>query len=141
MNFRPLLSLALSALVAGCGSPKAPSAQATDDKAAPAYTLEYTDVMDFVRGVEGSFRIAGAFTSGDSPRLTIDGLPDGAQYKGDMITWTPPCELKLENGQFMRGYMVYRLRINLMGLGSDSLVQKPAIAVVHMLGEGSPCED
>ena len=130
------------AVLASCGqSPKTANDRADSPLENAPYELQYSDVMEFTRGVEQSYEISGSFDFEEEASLTIDGLPADAVFAGDTLTWLPPCTLKPENGHFLRGYMVHRLRINLQSLKSDSLVQKPALLLVHMHGEGSACED
>lgn len=128
-----------SATCIACGSKPAAKKAAPDDGDQVTYTLNYTDVMEFTRGVEGSFPIAGSFTDKSPAKITIDGLPEGASYQNEVLTWTPSCDLKPENGQFLTGYMIQRLRINLTGNVTDDVVQKPAIVIIHKDGEQSPC--
>lgn len=124
----------------GCGSSSStPTTKKNGDATAATYQLEYSDVMEFTRGVAGSYRLAGHFTNDKEARLTVDGLPPGAEYVDDQISWTPSCELKPENGQFIRGYLVRRIRINLASTISDDIVQKTAILIVHKDGPESPC--
>lgn len=124
-----------------CGGSKSEKKASKDaDATAAPYVLEYQDVMEFTRGVQDSYKIAGRFTNEEvAARLTIDALPEGAVYEGEALSWTPSCDLKPENGQFQRGYLVRRVRINLTSTVSDQVVQKPAILIVHKDGEQSPC--
>ena len=136
LTFAALLTLA------ACGDAKKAVDKHLPDSDGPGpYALEYSDVMEFTRGVAGSYKIAGGFSLDDTSTITLDGLPDGAEFDGEQLTWTPSCTLSPQNGQFARGYQVYRLRINLEGSRSDNIVQKPALILVHLTGEGSTCED
>lgn len=137
-----MIFVLLTALIAGCGGggssgSRKPPGDA-DATAAP-YVLQYDDVMEFTRGVESSYNISGKFTGEPEARLTIDGLPEGATYEQGIFTWTPGCDLKPENGQFKRGYLIRRLRINLTSTVSDQVVQRPVIVIVHKDGGQSPC--
>ncbi len=143
LRYRLLLPTALACLAfAGCGSSK----QATDNAPVEGedqkkYDLEYSDVMEFTRGVTGKYKIAGSFQGEHSARITIDGLPKEAAFTDGILAWQPSCELKPQNGQFLRGYMIRRLRISFESLQTDSVVQKPAVLIIHKNGEDSVCED
>lgn len=139
---RKLFILACLVSLLSCGSQKQTSSETpVGDEESPGYSLDYSDVMEFVRGVETSYTLSGQVDGDDDSKPTIDGLPEGASYAEGLLTWKPSCDLKPENGQFVRGYMVIRVRINMESAVSDSLVQKPAIMLVHMDGEGSECEE
>ncbi len=131
------ISTALSTVM-GCGTKTKTS---DGEESQKLYNLVYTDVMEFVRGVESSYQINGQFLHDTTSEISIDGLPAGAVLEAGLLTWLPSCELTIENGQFMHGYQIYRLRINLKGLDSENVVQKPALIVLHRDGEGSPCAD
>jgi len=135
------ICLILLSLACACGSTKSASEKSPSEEEEKPYELEYSDVMDFIRGVKTSYKIAGHFNGEQTSRLTIDGLPEGATYSEEALMWQPSCDLKPENGQFLRGYMVHRLRINLEGIHTDELVQKPAIIIIHKDGEDSICQD
>lgn len=134
-----LLAFLVSFSLQGCGSKPAAKQAQSDDGNAPAYTLNYSDVMEFTRGITTSYTISGGFTDKSAATITVDGLPEGAVYEGETMTWQPSCDLKPENGQFLTGYMIQRLRINLTSAVSDDVVQKPAIVIIHKDGENSPC--
>ena len=127
------------ALVLAGGGVSEQSDQSEDEPSGPGFSLTYTDVMEFVRGVPGEYDLSGHFDDESAATITIDGLPDGAALEGNKLTWVPSCDLKPANGQFIRGYEVYRIRISLDANTSDNIVQRPALIVLHKDGEGSPC--
>ena len=133
-----LCALFITLSISGCGS-KVSEKDDGASKTEEALTINYTDVMEFVRGTEGSFSITGSFSGEKNSPITIDGLPDSATYVGNTLTWLPPCDLKPENGQFIRGYMVRRIRITMKSTLTDSIVQRPAILIVHKDGEETVC--
>jgi hypothetical protein len=138
-NFLLFLCVGLSA---SCGSSKkATEAPITNSDEQKQYSLSYSDVMEFTRGVLGKFKIDGKFTGEKESTVTIDELPEGADFAANILTWQPSCDLKPENGQFIRGYMIHRLRISFKSKSSDGLVQKPALLIIHKDGEGSICVD
>jgi hypothetical protein len=122
-----------------CGSSKVSEKTTDANKDNEAFVLTFTDVMEFIRGAESTYSISGNFTGETNSPITIDGLPETASFDGSNLTWLPPCDLKPENGQFIRGYLVRRLRITMKSKLSDSIVQRPAILIVHKDGDVPIC--
>jgi hypothetical protein len=139
---RAIFIIIASYLFVACGSKSSSSESPNeDDPSNASYSLNYADIMEFTRGVLNSYEITGKFGGEISQtRITIDGLPDGASFEDDILSWEPSCELKPENGRFIRGYFIQRLRINFNSVVSDDVVQKPAILVIHKDGDASSCE-
>jgi hypothetical protein len=135
-----LCALAALFSLAGCGS-KVSEKDSDANKEDTAFVINYTDVMEFIRGTQADFSISGNFTGEKSSPITIDGLPEGATYVDNTLTWLPPCNLKPENGQFIRGYMVRRIRITMKSTLTDGIVQRPAILIVHKDGEETVCDN
>ena len=127
-------------LLASCGQ-QSQESEEPEAQDTPRFELTYSDVMEFVRGVPGVYGLSGFFVDEPESFPSVDGLPEGATFDGQSISWTPSCDLKPENGQFIRGYMVYRIRINLVSATTDSIIQKPALIIVHLHGEESTCEE
>jgi len=133
--------LFITTIVTACGNTNVSEKDAGSNNANDAFVLDYTDVMEFVRGIESTFAITGKFTGEESSTITIDGLPESATFAAGALTWLPPCDLKPENGQFIRGYMVRRIRITMQSTLTDGIVQRPAILIVHKDGDGSVCKN
>ncbi len=134
-----VVALTLAWTFTACGSSKVSEKTADANKENEAFILTYTDVMEFIRGAESTYSISGNFSGEMNSPITIDGLPETASFDGSNLTWLPPCDLKPENGQFIRGYMVRRLRITMESKLSDSIVQRPAILIVHKDGDQPIC--
>lgn len=124
--------------VVGCGSNNTTKAQEDEDV---SFSLNYLNAMEFTRGVENTYLVEGEFAQDEKPKITIDGLPEGAIFEENLITWTPSCDLSREDGKFIKGYEFIELRINFESLKTDNIIQRPAFIIVHYKGEGSTCED
>lgn len=126
-----------------CGSSSSDKKVTDDEPAAQQnnYSLTYTDIMEFTRGVESKYDIKGSFPNDPTPKITIDALPSGATFAEGILSWTPSCDLSPADGLFIHGYMNVNIRINFSSDKTDSLVQKPAILLVHQTGPDSTCKD
>ncbi len=133
--------LVTTAALWGCGSAKVSEKTTDGNKDDAAFVLKYNDVMEFTRGVQAAYNIGGNFTGESNSTITIDGLPETAAFTSGAITWLPPCDLKPENGQFIRGYMIRRIRITMKSALSDGIVQRPAILIVHKDGDEIVCDN
>ena len=79
-----------------CGESDQTTQSNEDENETKQYSLVYTDIMEFTRGVEASYEISGNFADDENPRITIDGLPEGAEFVDRTLTWNPSCELSLK---------------------------------------------
>jgi len=140
-NTKYFFSLFIVILTTSCGNARVSERDAGANKDSTLFVLNYSDVMEFTRGINSSFNITGNFSGETNSPISIDGLPESANYDDGVLTWLPPCDLKPENGQFIRGYMVRRIRITMESKLSDSIVQRPAILIVHKDGDGSVCNN
>ena len=140
LTFKYLCTLIAALSLAGCGSNVSENnADANKDDA--AFVINYTEVMEFVRGIQATFIISGNFAGETNSPITIDALPDGATFVENTLTWLPSCDLKPENGQFIRGTMVRRIRITMKSSLTDSIVQRLASLIVHKDGEEAVCNN
>lgn len=117
-------------LLTACGDPEEVKVPVKVGK------LEFANVMEFVKGVESRYPIVAAYPDGAEPRVTVEPLPEGAQFENMIFSWTPPCSLSTKDGYFYRGYSVWQVTITLEGLLEASEVTRTAALLVHEQQQG-----
>lgn len=135
----------LLSLVTACGGSHVekdlePTAQ---DKGPPSYSFgaEFPFVMTFKQGLESNFTLLEHVQVPSShPVLTAENLPEGATFDGKSLTWTPSCDIPIED--FGDGHTIQYVRFTLRSSADDQqYVQRSAALLVlqHQASTGRKC--
>jgi hypothetical protein len=116
----------------GCGSmPLGPDGLQNNSAHLQGFHLDFEEIMEFVQGQRGEFKIEATVPSPGAAILNAEGLAEGASLEGNTLIYTPPCSLSLAEGKFYRGYLSHRIRISLRSdKDSKSILQKSAVMIV-----------
>lgn len=125
----PLSILVLSA----CGSTQIePDNSSSRADGLKKLKLDFEEIMEFEQGKSSEYPITTSVASPGSAILSGEGLPDGAEIQGNVLTYLPPCSLSLAEGKFYRGYISFRIRIALKSdKDPESSIQKAGLMIVY----------
>ena len=102
------------------------------------FDQNFHESMPFFQGKKQTYEISNvvhALPSG-TVRLTVTGLPDGATFDGNAISWQPSCA---DNSSFINGKRVVAVQIHAVKVGDETLTMtRSAELIVH---KQTPCTD
>lgn len=137
-----LCAVALS----GCGKDSGSDGDDQEGQEPVALGLSGTVVfdvppMEFEQGELSTYAVEAKVPPPHQWSITAENLPEGAIFENNALSWRPSCALSLEDGDFLRGYLLQYVRFTLNFKDNEALqFQDTTVLIVHRFNKaGKTC--
>lgn len=143
------LSLIAAALLSNCGGTSVPAPAVQDrkpDTGPPNFHFDegFPDTMEFEQGYERQFNILAMshVPSEMAPVVTVENLPPGAVFDGQVFSWTPGCGATAFSFQHDSADFSMRFTLKASGDTEQFIQRRISVRVYRFFdGPGRSCGD